>query len=1043
MRNNFHFHPEFIIRSPYMGYKTGYTEDKLLEFLANDVFKEAVYLASPNLSKKVTKWKEGNLNNASEEEKLKFTLAKYFARMQSRSTPFGLFAGCSIVKWSENVSHIQFDSDIDSRTTRLDMSFLCELGEYLEKQPEIKNHLLFFPNTSLYNTGDEIRFVSYSNNQKGERLYQISSVMRTPFLDSLLECCKKGSTLQGLVDHLIKMDIESQVAESYIESMIDSQILGSELVPNVTGESYFKRICGILERINSPDLNSVSRSTLNILKNVEQMLEELDNRVVNSTGSYSKIISSLEGIGIPLKENRIFQADLVKGIHRNEVNEGIQDFLVDAWEVLNALSLKGHHTNLQYFAKQYLIRYGEEEMPLVEVLDAESGIGYPVSTPLFSTPLVEGIQLSNSGGTQFANLEWTQPQRLLWEKLIIAKESNQYSIELTEADLEKMEVSWDDIPSSVSMIFRMVDDPDGCIFLESVGGISAMNLLGRFSHLNSGFAEIAQEIARKEEALFPGAIIAEIAHLPQPRMGNVVRRKGWANYEIPFLGNASVPYSFQISLDDLFIRISNGRISLRSSRLKKEVIPRFSTAYNFHLSPLPVFRFLCDLQSQGLRTDFSFNWGDIAMLTKFFPRVISKKVILQRATWRLDYSDLAPLIASTPNSLSVQIEQFREVWNLPQFFCLVEGDNELLVDAKELFTVQTFLSSVKGMKTIVLKEFLFDENVRVEDLLGNKFSHQLVASVFHKTIKPKRNEFNSYKEVEEAKDIVHKFPPGSEWLYYKLYCGFRSADNILLQVIKPIKEELFREGLIDKWFFVRYGDPEWHLRVRFHIKDIARSGTAINLIQSHLAKFENAGTIWKTQLVTYQREVGRYGGNIIELVESLFYDDSENILSIIEKTFEANQEEHRWMASFLLIDDWMNHLAFPVEEKIKVMEYSKDKFFQEFNLKKQHKIDLDKKFRIFRKEIMRILEDRESSCQFSELIGYQRSSEFHENISKIVEMDQLKALEAPLQNLANSFIHMSLNRLIPANQRLHELSTYYYMYRYYRSKVAMARRGNN
>ncbi|MEM9719180.1 MAG: lantibiotic dehydratase [Bacteroidota bacterium] len=1036
MRNNFYFHPEFIVRSPYMGCKTGCTEEVLLEFLSNDAFKEALYLASPNLYKKVTKWTEGNLNNTAEEEKLKFTLAKYFSRMQSRSTPFGLFAGCSIVKWSKNVSHIQFDPEIDTRITRLDMSFLCELGEYLEKQPEIKNELLFFPNSSLYNSGDEIRFVYFSNNNKGERLYQISSVTRTRFLDSLLEFSTIGSTRHDLIGHLVKMDITRQVAEEYVDSMIDSQILGSELLPNVTGESYFKRICRILERINSPDPTSVSKSTLSILKNVEQMLEELDNRVVNSTGSYGEIISSLEDIGIPLKENRIFQADLVKGIQRNEVNMDIQTYLVDAWEVLNALSVKGNHTNLHYFAKRYLIRYGEEEMPLVEVLDAESGIGYPVSNPLFSTPLVEGIQLSNSSVNQFANLEWTQPQRLLWEKLIVAKENNQYTIELTEGDIAKMEVSWDDIPSSVSMIFRMVDDSDGCIYLESVGGISAMNLLGRFSHLNAGIADIIQAIARKEEELFPQAIVAEIVHLPQPRMGNVVQRKGWAKYEIPLLGSASVPHSFQIPLDDLFIRISNGRIALRSSRLKKEVIPRFSTAFNFHLSPLPTFRFLCDLQSQGLRTDFSFNWGDITLLTKFFPRVISKRVILHRATWRLDKSDLAPLISSDQSSLSSRIEQFREVWNLPQFFCLVEGDNELLVNTEELFSVQTFISSIKGMKRVVLKEFLFDENVRVEDLLGNKFSHQLVASVFHKTIKPKRKEINPLKKAEENKSVVQKFPPGSEWLYYKLYCGFRSADNILLQVIEPIKEELIQQDLIDKWFFVRYGDPEWHLRVRFHIKDITLSGTAINLIQSHLAKSENAGIIWKTQLVTYQREVGRYGGNTIELVESLFYDDSENILSIIEKTFEGDQEENRWLASFLLIDDWMNQLDFPINEKVKLMETSKDKFFQEFNIKKRDKIDLDKKFRVFGNEIRRILENQDSSYPFTETIGYRRSIDFQEKISKLKEMHRLKELEVPLLNLANSFIHMSLNRLIPANQRLHELSTYYYMYRYYRSKVA-------
>jgi len=42
------------------------------------------------------------------------------------------------------------------------------------------------------------------------------------------------------------------------------------------------------------------------------------------------------------------------------------------------------------------------------------------------------------------------------------------------------------------------------------------------------------------------------------------------------------------------------------------------------------------------------------------------------------------------------------------------------------------------------------------------------------------------------------FIPGDEWLYYKLYCGKKTADYILIDVIKPITEKLLSEGLINQ-----------------------------------------------------------------------------------------------------------------------------------------------------------------------------------------------------------------------------------------------------
>ena len=49
-------------------------------------------------------------------------------------------------------------------------------------------------------------------------------------------------------------------------------------------------------------------------------------------------------------------------------------------------------------------------------------------------------------------------------------------------------------------------------------------------------------------------------------------------------------------------------------------------------------------------------------------------------------------------------------------------------------------------------------------------------------------------------------------------------------------------------------------------------------------------------------------------------------------------------------------------------------------------------------------------------------------------------LELSLDDLMSSYIHMLLNRLFRNNQRTHELVVYDFMWRWYRTQVAIAKK---
>ena len=73
-------------------------------------------------------------------------------------------------------------------------------------------------------------------------------------------------------------------------------------------------------------------------------------------------------------------------------------------------------------------------------------------------------------------------------------------------------------------------------------------------------------------------------------------------------------------------------------------------------------------------------------------------------------------------------------------------------------------------------------------------------------------------------DIQRTYIPGDQWLYFKIYTGFKTADLLLREVIPRIANQLLAGHIISKWFFIRYSDPELHLRLRFCLQDTSKVG---------------------------------------------------------------------------------------------------------------------------------------------------------------------------------------------------------------------------
>lgn len=1027
MKNLYYFHPQLVLRTPARPFTLAISEASMRAALGDEGFMEAIYLASPTLHAECGKWQRAELKEARKVARLRNTLTRYYVRFMSRSTPFGLFAGCSVLRWGAT-SCIEMSAEKNVRHTRLDMHYLCALAQHIAVRPDVKHGLRYWPNTSSYRLGNEIRYAErqYSS---GVGVHQVCALEASETLLQVLALARPGRTLANLVSSLLQDGTPEEVI-AYIEELISAQVLVSELEPTVTGVEFFQHIQTVLRRLNVAADCPTLRVLLSQLMEVQRALARLDEPGANAATCYEHISALLTPLGIAVEAGKLFQTDTEQGLASEEaatLDVRLQATLQEAITVLTYLSPPSENPRLTDFIRRFQARYEDQEVSLLEALDTESGLAYSAYGSNGYSALVHDLVLPEATRSNYTEPR-TEAWQFLHQKLREAERTQQYSVDITKQELQAygLQPNPQPLPPSVGILFRLIDDKQ--VLLENVGGSSAVNLLGRFAHASPAIEQLIQQLTQHEQAHNPGVRFAEICHLPTSRVGNLLQRPHFRALEIPYLAQSTLPPAEQLLAQDLYLAVRGGQLILRSRQTNQLIIPRLSTAHNFMGNLLPVYQLLCDLQTQGVQSHLRVSWDAGLVYAKFTPRLTCRQVVLLAATWRFDQADLQELVAAPPNMIMQRMDIFRVAWNLPRFFTLADGDNELLVDAQNELLIRVWLDAIRTRLTIVLKEFLFEEAASpVRDAAARPFVSQFLALLVRKAPCYGEADLVRGPTLAEAEVVQREFSLGSEWLYYKLYCGQMMADRLLVEVLQPLNDALQAQGLIDRWFFIRYADPDNHLRVRWHLPEPARIGEVISLIREYLAPVSSTHYLWKIQTDTYRRELERYGRRTIVYSETLFCHQSQILLKRLAQATDDGTLADLWLWGLEAIDELLNAFEYSLDRKVTLLEGLKEAFAQEFGMTKELKQQLDVKYRHLRPIIQRAL---------APITARPLSMSKIDIAQKINRLAVDAQLEIPKDQLLTSYIHMLLNRLIPADARLHEMVLYDFLFRHYQSAQA-------
>ncbi|MCF2910418.1 lantibiotic dehydratase [Pseudoalteromonas sp. DL2-H2.2] len=1020
----------FVIRTPRLGLEqlAQFGEDNadtnvvLAAWLATPGVEEAIYLASPSLLERVEQWR--TKPDSKQGKKVAHALIKYMVRMCSRPTPFGLFSGIHQGRIEQHTELNVAELTQDSRKTRLDMFYLNALKEHFIKHASRSDTLTYKPNSSHYFIAEQCRYIETYLSEETMQ-YRLSAVESDEYFRFVLEAAREGKSFNALVAQFCAQydEADREEVEAYIQDLIDEGVLLADIPLPLTGESPDRALLKSITAIEEFE-------TADKLATALAQIDSLDSQKTGDIKPYKQLLEHLQSLPVKVQENKLFQSDIYR--HFNDCQLAAQDVLrlQKQLELIAGLSVSDQGNALSQFMTKFNARFEGQFVALDKILDDESGIGISTETG-YEAPLVAGLNLARSGAGQQTMPEVSVLDGIVEDALSQPQNRGKDCVVLRAKTLKQKVTNKDAVakfPYSFAAMVSLHQDDKGNAVHKFNGcyGPSAANLLGRFCHLDDGLKDNVVAHLAREQAHSSDVIFAEVVHMPEGRPGNVIARPHLRQYEIVFLADSALDDEYQIPLSDLYVWVEGQKVKLWSKRLNKQVVPRLSSAHNYSARSLSAYKFLCMLQHQDGRPP-QFKLPASLERAAFVPRLMLDNLILNEKTWRIDRTELEA-VSKKGQFDRAKLDALLDTYQLDPQVSFAMSDNVLQLDLRNPDMFAILLAETKGHRRVELKEVLSQHYPsRVVDAQGNRYSNEVIIPFINEHALAHQHFNDDPLGNITAAPLKRRFSAGSEWLSLKIYSGNSLVEQLLTDELLPLIEQ--SGDLYDKWFFIRYGDPDWHLRLRFHGDPGLLCGQLLPKLNALLDPKVESGELHKVELMTYEREVERYGGpESMALVESLFMYDSE----LIAKTcalIDEHGEDVRWRMALAQTHKLLDLFEYDDTTRFTLISQLRDGFGREFNetsvLRKQlgnryrdYQAQLDKDFALLTKQTDEPADEVQQALFAILSQWYQAAEPVVTVLNRMLDEGKLNCSK---DNLLGSLLHMHNNRMFKAYGREQEL----------------------
>ncbi|WP_316748433.1 thiopeptide-type bacteriocin biosynthesis protein [Pedobacter gandavensis] len=790
----------------------------------------------------------------------------------------------------------------------------------------------YFSNSSHYIAADQIRFISL-----GGKVFELSEIACSEVILELLSFCAERVAYPQLLEFALEQEIAEEVLLGMLKAMVDSQLLFTDLNANLIGPEYFGRT-GQAAAPESGDYLIAERKLI------------------------SGELSSAGLKHLPACVNTLLS------LNQTKVNEGLNSLIKD-------------------FNKHY----EGQEVPLMTILDPELGIGYGAFVSAAAEAGLAEELSGYSGKKGPALIPWTGLAHELVKAMLKGNGRKTEVLQLKDLMPAKREEEVLKPGNSFSVLARFAGD---LVVLDAIGGCTANSLSGRFTLASEPFREHCKTIAAGESAANPDVIFFDMAYMAEGRVDNVNRRAQIYDQELPILNYSCTEQL--IGLHDIMVSIKGEEVILSSKKYGKRLVPRLASAYNYNRSDLAVYRFLCDLQHQGIQTQFLFDVQQLLPGLDYYPRIQYENLVLSPAKWRLKGAEL-----KVEDTLALL-----DKTGLGNYFSVGTGDQTLCFNKASTSDLLFLKQYANQYDDFVLTEVICSDCQEVVDEYKKSYFTQVLLAVSHQ-----EKIYTGYipGDFPQQLKVDPVIMPGKDWLYYEIY-GHPDRSNFLLRerILKFINAH---EEAFHTWFFIRYNDPRPHLRLRIQLKDQEAGYFYMTQLMDLLTGDLHSGLIKDVQMKTYYREIARYGALQMELTEQHFSIDSAYALEVLDNDLD---DYSIYANCIQLMKAMLPVLQLEKKALPGFIRSVQRAFEEEHHLKTEDFKMVNREWADF-KPSLQAMESGVSSVL--------------DNLQASFRATLMATAVEERRALFCSLFHMHLNRLFSDHQRAHELLVYSFLYK--------------
>ncbi|MCK8635992.1 lantibiotic dehydratase [Apilactobacillus kunkeei] len=930
-------------------------DEKLLDYLSKfESFKEQIRVSNSELYKNYMDYlKDKSSFSKKRTRHLIESITGYFLRIKYRNTPFGLFSGVGVVNEKQYLENSHLKKIVLGYGWKYNVIQMFETKYQSNVKYVFENNMTDInENPFFLGIGKESNIIDgkYYDDEIG---FKITKNSLTEMLESFLNKPRSINDIFNVIKEKYK-NVDSDYIEEYITSLIDKKIVKSTLHSSLsqTDEEWLETIKGFLITVEDSQFM--------------QKFEKLESLIQ----SYS-ITNIGEGIdtfdSISKCMNDIYQTqkdDLNVDLYLNDsclsvTNDNLSD-LNKCMDMLTKISIP--YNELHAYTSMFLDKFGMDvEVPLYELIDKNSGIGFPK------------YDSSDNYSTQKETLE--SIGSLFDEKLYTALINNepltidQSIVNDIQSILNRSDNHNDIIPRSMDVCLTQESHNSKISFTisEIFGSPLGSSITGRFRLLDNLYQQ------NKDTAVSDEFITCDINALPNLlSLSTLTQNRHFNKYEMS-IGTNGNPHKNQISLNDLLVGYENDSLYLRYSKNNK--IVRF-VDYNMLNGDLksPVIKLLLAISNTSNRWPFNFPWSFGQPLRTVIPEIICNNVIISPLTWNIKTSLYDNNFDNFYNEFINKIDSLK----VPQLFYFVESDNKIVSNRKKesIYNIYKHLKKSHS-KTAKLQKCEFDslndygKSQEIVVTLKNNYKYQ-------KSI--------NQKPIYRSHEYLKPLNVDNGWFYVEIEFGDVGIKNeFIIQELSKINKEV--NDCYDLFFFIQYENRyNPTIRLRWKSKDIFIVQTRITKYLDSLIK---EGAIKNYTSKNYFRELDRYGGKQnIDKAEQAFYYDTIFAIDSFQNNPEKFEKESMAIYScvsmllsisssintiidFLNIYDYPHNISKNASIWIRKNERAMDEYLK--NVTKETKLLLDKR---------------------------------NSKIKDIISYDENQV------NIVSSFLHMSINRLL-------------------------------